>query len=91
MNKISIKSIEKAAERIAAKHFFSYVESQDDVDAVWSWCNDTNDAEQMRKSYDAHPKILVWEPFEEWAMIDVLGAMNNLRASVFSELSLELL
>lgn len=88
MNKISLHSIEAAAKRIAAKHYFCNVETDENVNEIWSWTNLYD--EDAIYEYKHEDVMCVWHPFQEWDFIEVLDSMIELKDSIVEEMTKEL-
>ena len=88
MHKTSLDSIEKAAKRIAAKHYFCNVETQENVDEIWAW-TELDDEDAVFK-YQHEEVMCVWHPFQEWDFIEVLDSMIELKDSIVREMTQEL-
>lgn len=91
MNKITLDSIEKAAKRIAAKHFFSGVETQEDVDNIWEMIEQSVDDENEATERFLDSIYQVWQPFESWELTAVFDEVCNLQGSIVEHMNEELL
>lgn len=88
MNKISLDAIEKAAKRIAVKHYFSNVRTDENVSEIWSWT--TMDDKDAIYEYRHEDIMCVWHLFERWDIIKVLASMVELKDSIVAEMTQEL-
>lgn len=87
MNKISMDSIEKAAKRIAAKHFFSGVETQQDVDNIWEMIEQLMDDENEATERFRNFVYQVWQPFESWELATVFDEVCILHGAIILEMN----
>ncbi len=88
MHKISLDSIEKAAKRIAVRHFFSNVGGQQTIDRIWEWT--TLDGDEATRAYKFELCVAVWQPFEYFEITEVLDNMIVLYNSIVEEMTEEL-
>ena len=86
MNKISLDAIEKAANRIAAQHYFSNVETETDIEKIWNWATIVDD-DVAFSEYSEEELLHVWFPFQHWAFPDILDSMIELRDSIVEEMT----
>lgn len=91
MNKISLDSIEKAAKRIAAKHFFTDVNTQEEVDGIWEMIEQSADDENEATERFLDTIHQVWQPFANWQLMEVFDEVCNFRNSIVAEMTEELL
>lgn len=87
MNKISLDSIEKAAKRIAALHFFSNVDTPEDIEWLWS-LTEMSDKAATKAYINTDNDLYLWAPFE--SIPQALELMCELRDSIVREMAQEL-
>lgn len=85
MNKISLDSIEKAAKRIAAMHFFSNVDTPEDIEWLWSLTEMSDKAATKAYNYTDHDLYLY-----TYSIPQALHLMCELRDSIVNEMTQEL-
>lgn len=89
MNKISVNAVEDAAKRIAVKHFFCGVETHDDVNDIWLWTT-LDECDAVWEFSNNNNNFLVWFPFQDWDLMEILDAMDDLKNSIVAEITEEL-
>lgn len=87
MNKISLDAVEKAAKRIAAKHFLCNVDTQEDVDNIWEMIATSTDDENEAIERFLNSTYQVWQPFERWSVPEVFDDMFALKCSIYDEMT----
>lgn len=90
MNKISLDAIEKAAKRVAAKHFLTGVDTQEDVDNVWQVIEPSADDENEATERFNDRKYYPWHYFEHWSHAEVFDGILALKCSIYDEMVKEL-
>lgn len=90
MNKISLDAVEKAAKRIAAKHFLTGVDTQEDVDNVWQMIETSADDENEATERFLDSMYYAWQPFEHWSVTEVFDGIFALKCSIYDEMTEEL-
>ena len=88
MNKFSLDAVEKAAKRIAAKHFLCNVDTQEDVNNIWAMIETSADDEATERFLNSI--YGVWQPFEHWSTTEVFDGIFALKCSVVDEMTKEL-